>query len=173
MLKALFKLFGERKPKVSEPKRASVTSYPDRINIDTYHKIGKETWDWRSAAIVTKLPLNAANEQIGKTTKMHIELTRYNIKIEKPRMGIISDYRYKYLAAHGFETENQLYRDALRVEIYETNGDIILVPTYNGGSSGRDRGFYARDWDAIKCKLTDSDEKLGAKIRKALKRCSD
>lgn len=173
MLKALFNLFGERKPGASEPKRASITSYPDRINIDTYHKIGKEKWDWRSAAIVTKLPFNAANEQIGKTVKMHIELTRYNIEIKKPKMGVISDYWHNYLAAHGFETETQLQKDAVRVEIYETNGNIVLVPTYNGGSSGRDRGFYAREWDAIKCRLTDSDENLGNKIRKALKRCSD
>lgn len=173
MFKVLFNIFGERKPKASEPKRASITSYPDRINIDTYHKIGKEKWDWRSAAIVTKLSFNTTNEQIGKTVKMHIELTRYNVKDKRPKVGVISEYWRNYLSAHGFETETQLQKDALRVEIYETNGIIMLVPTYNGGSSGRDRGFYARDWDAIKCKLTDSDENLGNKIMKALARCSD
>jgi len=171
MLKALFKLFGERKPKASEPKHASITSYPDRIYIDTYDKVGKETWDWRSALIVTKLPIDATNEEIGKTVRVHLELTRYNVKIEKPKAA--ADRWYKYLTAHGFEAAVQLYDDALRVNIYETGGNIMLVPTYNDGSTGRSRGFHAKEWDAFKCKLTDSDEKLGAMVRKALKRCSD
>ena len=168
MLKELFKLFGERKPKTSEPKHASITSYPDRINIDTYDKVGKETWDWRSAAIVTKLPIDATNKEIGKTVRAHLELTSYNVKVKKP-----DDRWHKYLAAHGFESAAQLHEDALRVDVYETAGNIMLVPTYNDGSSGRSRGFHAREWDAFKCNLTDSDEKLGTMVRKALKRCSD
>ncbi len=167
----IFKLFGERKPKASEQKHASITSYPDRMNIDTYNKVNKRIWDWSFAANVTKLPIDVTNEDIGKTIRTHLALTRYNVKVEKRNTAA---YRwYRYLTAHGFETMAQLHEEALRVAIYETDGNITLVPTYNNGGSGRNRGFYAREWDAFKCKLTDSDEKLGAKVRKALKRSSE
>ena len=168
---SIFRLFGERKPRAFEPKHAAITSYPDRINIDTYNKVGKEIWDWGSACIVTKLPIDVDNEEIGKAIRRHLALTRYNVQVKKYKTDAGGWYRY--LAAHGFETTEQLHDEALRVNIYETDGNIMLVPTYNNGSRGRDRGFLEREWNAFKCKLTDSDEKLGAKAKVALRRCSD
>lgn len=168
MFKALLKLLGKRKPKANEERRGSVTIYPNRINIDTYHKVGKEPWDWCSALDVTKLPADASKEEIGKAIRHHLELTRYNVKVEKPKMGVVSVYWLRYLDAHGVKDEAELHEGAVRVEVYELEGNVRLVPTINGGSSGRDRGFHEKDWRTVECKLTDSDEKIGDKVRKAL-----
>lgn len=167
----IFKLFGERKPMAFEPKHVCVTSYPDWINIDTYNKVGKDTWDWASACIVTKLPIGVDHEEIGKAIRRHLALTRYNVKVKKYKTA--ADGWYKYLAAHGFKTTEQLHEEALRVCIYETGGNIMIVPTYNDGSRGRNRGFHEREWSAVECKLTDSDKKLGVMVRIALRRCRD
>lgn len=147
MLKTLFKVFGERKPRASEPKHASVTSYPGGINID------------------------ATIDDFGRTIRVHLELTRYNVKVKKSKAA--ADRWYESLTAYDFDPEAQLHENALRVDIYESRGNITLVPTYNGGTSGRYRGFLAREWDTFKCKSTDLDKKLGAMVRKALKRSSD
>lgn len=171
LLKIFFKFFRERKPKPNEQRRGSVTIYPDRIVVDTYHKVGKKPWDWRSGTEVTRLPSDANKEEIGKAVRHHLELTRYNVKVEKPKMGIVSEYWLRYLDARGVKDAAELHQGAVRVEIYELEGNIRLVPTINGGSSGRDRGFHEKDWRTVKCKFIDSDEKLSAKIRMALKRC--
>jgi hypothetical protein len=93
----IFRLFGERKPRAFEPKHASITSYPDRINIDTYNKVGKDIWDWGSACIVTKLPIDVNNEEIGKAIRRHLALTRYNVKVKKYKTD--AEGWHRYLAA--------------------------------------------------------------------------
>jgi|GEM_PF-4623203 len=166
MFKALLNLFGERKPRPNEERRSSVTGYPDRINIDTYHKA--HLVEWHDAATnVTRLPPDATKEEIGKAVRLHLELTRYNVKVDAS-IDTYSERLHQYLAAYGFETLEQLHKGAVRVEVYELEGNIKLVPTLNGGSRGRDRGFHEKDWRTVKCRLTDSDEKIGAKVRKAL-----
>ncbi|MGQ7857236.1 contact-dependent growth inhibition system immunity protein [Pedobacter sp. WC2501] len=173
MFKELIDLLGERKPNKSEGKRASAVLYPNKINFDTYHKIGQKLWDWESSANVTTLQPDADDKDIGQTVRLHLDLTRYNFLFKKHERVLADKHLQKFLAAHGFQTYHELCEDALLVEIWEANEKIILVPTLNGGDSGRQRGFHSLDWKSISCNKEISNEDLGAIVRKAWRRCDE
>ncbi|WP_199117091.1 contact-dependent growth inhibition system immunity protein [Pedobacter sp. ASV28] len=141
MFKVLISLFGERKPKASEQKRISATLYPDRINIDTFHKV--KAGYWTSKADVTILAEDISNDELGAIIRKHLELTRYNLKDR-------TQYEFKeatkaFVKAHGFKTMKALYANAKHLSVSATDQEIKVEPNVNGGSSGEQRGFRGID----------------------------
>ena len=72
----------EEQTQVIEKRFAVVTCYPDKINIETYHKV-KAGYNI-SAANVTILGVALPNDELGRITKHHLSLTQYGIDDPKP-----------------------------------------------------------------------------------------
>lgn len=61
---------------------------------------------------MTTLQRDADDKNIGKTVRLHLDLTRYNFLFKKHKHRLAGKHLQKFLAAYGFQTYHELCENA-------------------------------------------------------------
>lgn len=148
--------------------QASATLYPDQIIISTEDKTvaGYSI----TTPNITKLPFDATAESIGQTVRQHLSLSKTDVPTPSDFKAMYQDF----LNAAGFKNPKAHHKSARHLSMYQKDQAIHLIPTINGGATGKERGFLgSKDRLPIAANYSISDEELGVQIKEAWLKCSD
>ena len=145
----------------SNPQVIAVTIYPDTIEFKTMNQIKNSYWS--NSDEMEYLNLNASNEEIGKIISKQLSLSKYGIKIEDklPHQSTVKQKR---------KSVKESMKDSKLVSIRRHNNEITFVPTFNGGSTGKNRGYMHLE-NTIEINSDSNFECLGKTFREAELRC--
>jgi hypothetical protein len=114
---------------------ASATLYCDQILIATHDKtiVGYSI----TTTKITKLPADASTSIIGQTVRKHLSLSTTDVPAPFDFKTMYQDF----LNAAGFKNAKSHYKGARYLSIHQTDQEIVITPTRNGGATGKERGF--------------------------------
>ncbi len=149
-------------------KQASATLYPDQIIIATEDKtvVGYSI----ATSIVTRLPASATAESIGQTVRKHLSLSKCGVPAPSDFKAMYQDF----LKAAGFKNAKAHHKEARHLSIYQKDQEIIITPTINGGTTGKERGFLgSKEMPPIYVNASITDNELGEQLRETWLKCID
>ena len=160
----ILKIFGRQK---ITKKYALAILYPNKIVIDTLDKV-KAGFNTVSAN-PTILNTDSENQLLGRTVREHLELTKHNLN--NPSQAELKVEQENFLKAYGFKTLKSYHANAKYLSITEQDQEIIIEPTKNGGSTGKERGFSYGLGKSISIEKNIKDEELGKLIKETWQKC--
>lgn len=160
----LLKIFGRHK---ITKKYALAILYPDKIIIDTLDKV-KAGFNIVSTN-PTILATDSENQILGRTVREHLDSSKYDLK--NPSQADFKILQENFLKSYGFKTLKKYHENAKYLSITEQGAEIILEPTKNGGSIGKEKGFSQIMEKSISISKNINDDELGKLIRKEWQNC--
>lgn len=158
----------KEQPEQVKTQQASATLYPEQILIATEDKtvVGYSI----ATPSFTILPIDATAESIGQTLRKHLSLSKNDVPAPSDFKAMYLDF----LKAAGFKNAKAHHKGAKHLSIYQKDQELIIMPTINGGATGKDRGFLgSKDMLPIHVGTTVTDNELGEQIKEAWLTCVD
>jgi hypothetical protein len=145
--------------------QGSATLYPDKILVETINRV-KDAFGISSTNI-TILPVDVDLETLGSTIRHHLSLTKNDVSMPKDFKKHYKDFLHRA----GFKNGNEHHRNALQLSISQSQNQIRIIPTKNGGYTGKDRGFIGIKEADISIDANSDYLKLAHKIKEGWAMC--